>query len=125
MRKDREAGISVSEAGWDSDMVCQPCVFIHRGRRYMLYNGNRYGRDGIGLAVEVAFAVAEGKPDPLMIQAQVRIQNPVAVEILAGVAVTHSEYKGMIHAFFSMPPEIDGTAKAHAEASAALRRAFA
>jgi len=42
----------------------------------------------------------------------------------AGVEVTRSEYKGMIHAFFSMPTEIDGTAKAQAEASAALRRAF-
>lgn len=43
----------------------------------------------------------------------------------AGVEVTHSDYKGMIHAFFSMPTEIDGTARAQAEASAALRRAFA
>lgn len=42
----------------------------------------------------------------------------------AGVEVTHSDYKGMIHAFFSMPTEIDGTAKAQAEASAALRHAF-
>jgi len=37
--------------GWESDMVEYPCVFDHQGRRYMLYNGNDYGRTGLGLAV--------------------------------------------------------------------------
>jgi predicted GH43/DUF377 family glycosyl hydrolase len=50
-RRDAEVGISVSEAGWDSEMVCQPYVFRHRDRWLMLYNGNAFGRDGIGLAV--------------------------------------------------------------------------
>jgi hypothetical protein len=50
-RKDHEAGIDASPEGWDSEMVCYPCVFDHAGRRYMLYNGNGYGRTGIGLAV--------------------------------------------------------------------------
>jgi predicted GH43/DUF377 family glycosyl hydrolase len=50
-RKDDEVGIDVSEAGWDSEMIEYPCVFDHRGERYMLYNGDGYGRTGIGLAV--------------------------------------------------------------------------
>lgn len=50
-RKDDEVGIHVSEAGWDSEMIEYPCVFDHRRDRYMLYNGDGYGRTGIGLAV--------------------------------------------------------------------------
>jgi hypothetical protein len=49
-RKDDEAGIDVSPDGWDSDMIEYPCVFDVGGRRLMLYNGNDYGRTGIGLA---------------------------------------------------------------------------
>ena len=50
-RNDAAAGISVSETGWDSEMVCYPNVVAHRGRLYMFYNGNRFGRDGFGVAV--------------------------------------------------------------------------
>ncbi|MEJ7745173.1 MAG: hypothetical protein WKF61_00140 [Luteimonas sp.] len=50
-RMDANAGIDVSEHGWDSEMVCYPFVFDHAGRRYMLYNGNGYGRTGFGVAV--------------------------------------------------------------------------
>ncbi len=32
-------------------MVEYPCLFDWNGRRYMLYNGNDYGRSGVGLAV--------------------------------------------------------------------------
>lgn len=45
------AGITVSEDGWDSEMIEYPFVFDHAGRRYMLYNGNGYGKTGFGLAV--------------------------------------------------------------------------
>ena len=51
VRKDEEAGIDVSQEGWDSEMIEYPCVFDHSGSRYMLYNGNGYGATGIGLAV--------------------------------------------------------------------------
>jgi hypothetical protein len=44
------AGIDVSTEGWDSEMVEYPYVFDHAGERYMLYNGNGYGRSGFGLA---------------------------------------------------------------------------
>jgi len=50
-RKDREVGIDVSASGWDSEMIEYPFVFDHKGERYMLYNGNGYGKTGIGLAV--------------------------------------------------------------------------
>ena len=49
-RHDDEVGLSVSAAGWDSEMVTYPVVFRERGRLHMLYNGNGYGRSGFGLA---------------------------------------------------------------------------
>lgn len=51
MRRDEAAGIGVSDEGWDSEMICYPCVFDLRGARYLLYCGNDYGREGFGLAV--------------------------------------------------------------------------
>jgi hypothetical protein len=50
-RRDDEAGIDVSADGWDSDMICYPCVIDHRGERFMFYNGNSYGATGFGLTV--------------------------------------------------------------------------
>ncbi|MCC6253174.1 MAG: hypothetical protein IT238_12015 [Bacteroidia bacterium] len=50
-RKHNEVGITVSENGWDNEMICYPYVFDHEGKRYMLYNGNSYGKTGFGLAV--------------------------------------------------------------------------
>jgi hypothetical protein len=50
-RKDAQSGIDVSESGWDSEMIEYPYVFKNEGTYYMLYNGNGYGRTGIGLAV--------------------------------------------------------------------------
>jgi hypothetical protein len=51
VRNDGAVGIDVSPSGWDSQMVCYPFVFDHRERRYMLYNGDGYGRTGFGIAV--------------------------------------------------------------------------
>ncbi len=50
-RQDHRVGIGTSADGWDAEMVCYPCVFDHGGHRYMMYNGNGYGRTGFGLAV--------------------------------------------------------------------------
>lgn len=50
IRKDSEVGIDVSENGWDSQMISYPCVFNWKGRRFMLYNGNHYGKNGFGIA---------------------------------------------------------------------------
>jgi|SRR5450830_82688 len=46
-----EVGIDVSTEGWDSEMIEYPFVFDHKGQRYMLYNGNGYGKTGFGLAI--------------------------------------------------------------------------
>jgi len=50
IRNDGDAGIDVSEVGWDSQMQCYPHTFQIDGTIYMLYNGNNFGRDGFGLA---------------------------------------------------------------------------
>lgn len=44
-------GIDISAEGWDSEMIEYPCVFDHKGERYLLYSGNAYGRAGFGIAV--------------------------------------------------------------------------
>lgn len=49
-RDDENAGIDVSEEGWDSDMQCYPHVFDMDGDTYLIYNGNEFGRFGFGLA---------------------------------------------------------------------------
>jgi predicted GH43/DUF377 family glycosyl hydrolase len=51
IRTDEKVGIDVSDSGWDSEMIEYPCVFDHKGERYMLYNGNGYGKTGFGLAI--------------------------------------------------------------------------
>lgn len=50
-RDDALAGIDVSDSGWDSEAVTYPCVFEDLCERYMLYNGNRYGKTGFGIAI--------------------------------------------------------------------------
>lgn len=51
-RRKAEPDLSVSEGGWDSEMVEYPFVFDHAGSRYMLYAGNGFGRTGFGIAVQ-------------------------------------------------------------------------
>lgn len=51
VRDDGNAGIDVSDDGWDSQMQCYPHVFEVENKTYMLYNGNEFGRHGFGLAV--------------------------------------------------------------------------
>lgn len=51
VRKDEEAGIETSPSGWDSQMIEYAFVLQHKGKKFMFYNGNDYGVDGIGLAV--------------------------------------------------------------------------
>ncbi|MBF0318711.1 MAG: hypothetical protein HQL01_02730 [Nitrospirae bacterium] len=50
-RKDDEAGIDVSGSGWDSETVCYAAVITVKGTAYMFYNGNDFGRTGVGYAV--------------------------------------------------------------------------
>lgn len=49
-RKD-DLGLPTSADGWDSDAIDKMEVIRHKGAYYMFYNGNQFGRDGIGLAI--------------------------------------------------------------------------
>ncbi len=49
-RDDSKAGITVSDQGWDSEMISYPHVFELDGKILMLYLGNEVGRYGFGLA---------------------------------------------------------------------------
>jgi len=49
-KMDEQAGLLPSKTGWDSEMTCYPHVFDHGNTRYMLYNGNGFGKSGFGLA---------------------------------------------------------------------------
>ena len=51
IRKDEKAGIDVSENGWDSVMLAYPFVCTVNGKKYLFYNGNGFGKSGIGYAV--------------------------------------------------------------------------
>ena len=48
---DAQVGIAASSTGWDSVIIKSPFVFDHKGHRYMLYNGNGYGKSDFGLVV--------------------------------------------------------------------------
>jgi hypothetical protein len=50
-RNDANAGIDVSDDGFDAQMVCYPHVFEVDGETYMAYLGDEVGRHGFGLAV--------------------------------------------------------------------------
>lgn len=47
-------GIELSASGWDSEQQAYPAVTRYRDRWFMFYNGNSFGRDGIGLAIAPA-----------------------------------------------------------------------
>lgn len=49
-RNDSQAGIDVSDTGWDSQMLAYPHVFEVNGQMHMFYCGNNFGRDGFGWA---------------------------------------------------------------------------
>ncbi len=49
-RDDENTGISFSEKGWDSEMMCYPHIFQCDDKVYMLYNGNGFGKQGFGIA---------------------------------------------------------------------------
>jgi hypothetical protein len=49
-RQDHEAGLIASGTGWDSEMIAYPVVFEADSVLQMLYNGNGFGRTGIGRA---------------------------------------------------------------------------
>lgn len=52
VRRDDLVGIDVGQSGFDSEMIEYAAVVRYNDRHFMFYNGNNYGADGIGLAVE-------------------------------------------------------------------------
>lgn len=53
-RLDHLAGLTVSGSSWDSKAQAYPAVVRHRDQWFMFYNGNGFGKDGVGLAVAPA-----------------------------------------------------------------------
>jgi hypothetical protein len=53
-RDDARAGLDPGAESWDEEMVAYPFVCSHGGFDYLLYNGNGYGRSGVGYAVREA-----------------------------------------------------------------------
>lgn len=51
VRKDNLSGITISESGWDNYSIDKMDVIKHNEKYYMFYNGNSFGKDGIGLAI--------------------------------------------------------------------------
>lgn len=51
IRKDDEVSIDISASGWDSEMIEYPFVIEYDKTKYMFYNGNEYGKSGLGYAV--------------------------------------------------------------------------
>lgn len=49
-RKDDEFVLERSEEGWDSEMICYPCVVNTKYGKYLFYNGNSHGATGFGYA---------------------------------------------------------------------------
>lgn len=50
-RDDTLAGIDVSDFGWDSEIITYPYVIKIEDEYYMFYNGNGFGKTGIGYAI--------------------------------------------------------------------------
>lgn len=44
--------ISTSQNYYEDKAVCHPAVVIHKGKKFMFYNGNSFGIDGVALAEE-------------------------------------------------------------------------
>ena len=50
-RRDQDLRFVGTPEAWEDKERTYPFVFDHDGRRYMLYNGNGYGREGFGIAI--------------------------------------------------------------------------
>ncbi len=43
--------VSDNKDAWDSDSICYPFVFKHNDDIYLVYNGNNFGKTGLGIAL--------------------------------------------------------------------------
>ncbi len=49
-RQDNNSGIEISKEGWDSLMQTYPSVIQVKTDKFLFYNGNGFGKTGIGFA---------------------------------------------------------------------------
>lgn len=49
-RKDEQFPLQKAGQGWDSEMLCYPVLHHYKDKTYMFYNGNGFGRTGVGYA---------------------------------------------------------------------------
>lgn len=50
--RNREVDLDISSNGWDSKMVAYPYVIKDNNKLIMFYNGNQFGKTGIGYAIQ-------------------------------------------------------------------------
>lgn len=48
---DKVTLIGSDDITFDDVMMCYPCVISYKNKKFMFYNGNSFGKDGIGLAI--------------------------------------------------------------------------
>ena len=121
------------------DAACETASYIENGKGYLLEAVQmqwfydcylRGGADGSDWRVSPARAVSlEGAAPAFVITAEfdpLRDEGDAYARALAeaGVAVTHSAYEGMIHAFFGLTAMFDDATVALDETARALRAAF-
>lgn len=51
VRKDELMNLDISKYGFDSEMICFSAVIEIKNKLIMFYNGNKFGKDGLGYAV--------------------------------------------------------------------------
>lgn len=52
-RLDDFAGIDVSDSGWDAEMTAYPSMAVTEDEEFLFYDGNSFGRSGIGVAERI------------------------------------------------------------------------
>ncbi len=50
-RMDDKIGIEKSKNGWDSKMIEYGFMYNYNGKKYLFYNGNGFGKEGVGYAI--------------------------------------------------------------------------
>jgi hypothetical protein len=50
--RNKEVDLDISTEGWDSEMVAYPYVIKENNKLIMFYNGNQFGKTGIGYAIQ-------------------------------------------------------------------------
>lgn len=50
-RKDELFNIGLSKSGWDCEMIAYPNIYEYNTKKYLLYNGNGFGKTGFGYLI--------------------------------------------------------------------------